>query len=103
MVELAGRLVKKLGIGAIAVGIAADRRDFSQRDAQDIALPDVQTLGPQTGAKVPDFTLADQHGQPRSLQSLMGPNGLMLVFSRRPTGALTAKHNSPNCKREALG
>ena len=81
MAELAGRLAKKLGIGAIAVGIVLTTGLQSTR-AQDIALPDVQKLGPQTGAKVPDFTLADQHGQPRSLQSLMGPNGLMLVFSR---------------------
>jgi peroxiredoxin len=81
MAELAGRLAKKLGIGAIAVGILLTTGLQSTR-AQDIALPDVQKLGPQTGAKVPDFTLADQHGQPRSLRSLMGPNGLMLVFSR---------------------
>jgi cytochrome oxidase Cu insertion factor (SCO1/SenC/PrrC family) len=46
------------------------------------ALPDVQALGPQVGSRVPDFTLSDQHGQRRSLQSLMGPKGLMLVFSR---------------------
>ena len=81
MAELAGRLAKKLGIGAIAVGILLTT-GLQPTRAQDIALPDVQKLGPQTGAKVPDFTLADQHGQPRSLQSLMGPNGLMLVFSR---------------------
>jgi peroxiredoxin len=46
------------------------------------ALPDVQKLGPQVGARAPDFTLSDQTGRQRSLQSLMGPNGLMLVFSR---------------------
>jgi hypothetical protein len=45
-------------------------------------LPDVQKLGPQVGTRVPDFTLSDQAGQLRSLQSLMGPKGLMLVFSR---------------------
>jgi hypothetical protein len=45
-------------------------------------LPDVQTLGPQVGTRVPDFTLSDQTGQPRPLESLMGPKGLMLVFSR---------------------
>jgi peroxiredoxin len=46
------------------------------------SLPEVQTLGPQVGSRVPDFTLADQQGQPRSLASLMGPKGLMLVFYR---------------------
>ena len=45
-------------------------------------LPDVQRLGPQVGAHVPDFTLRDQKGQSRTLASLMGPKGLMLVFFR---------------------
>ena len=53
-----------------------------QQAAAPPPLPDVQTLGPQLGARVPDFTLSDQTGRPRPLQSLMGPKGLMLVFSR---------------------
>jgi len=44
--------------------------------------PDVRKLGPQVGSHVPAFNLVDQHGQRRSLESLIGPNGLMLVFSR---------------------
>jgi hypothetical protein len=44
--------------------------------------PDVKTLGPQVGARVPDFSLPDQHGQTRTLSSLMGPKGLILVFNR---------------------
>ena len=31
---------------------------------------------------MPDFTLLDQKGQSRTLASLMGPKGLMLVFYR---------------------
>jgi len=46
------------------------------------ALPDVQTLGPQVGARVPEFTLLDQNGRSRTLMSVMGPKGLMLVFFR---------------------
>lgn len=38
--------------------------------------------GPEIGEKVPDFALTDQHGQTRALNELMGPNGLLLVFSR---------------------
>jgi len=38
--------------------------------------------GPEIGAKVPDFTLPDQHGRSRALHDLMGPNGVLLVFSR---------------------
>jgi hypothetical protein len=43
---------------------------------------DVTKLGPQVGDKVPDFSLSDQHSQMRTLASLMGPKGLVLVFNR---------------------
>ena len=38
--------------------------------------------GPAVGSRVPDFTAVDQDGRSRSLHSLMGPKGLMLVFFR---------------------
>ena len=50
--------------------------------SQGPALPDVQKLGPQVGSRVPDFTLLDQQGQSRTLASLSGPKGLLLVFYR---------------------
>jgi hypothetical protein len=43
---------------------------------------DVSRLGPQVGARVPDFSLPDQSGRVRNLQSIMGPRGAMLVFVR---------------------
>jgi hypothetical protein len=43
---------------------------------------DVSTLGPQVGESVPDFGLPDQTGSTRTLQSIMGPKGAMLVFIR---------------------
>jgi peroxiredoxin len=43
---------------------------------------DVQTLGPQVGTKVPDFSLKDQQGVLHSLRSVMGPKGVVLVFFR---------------------
>jgi len=46
------------------------------------AVPDVQRLGPQVGERVPDFTLTDQQGRSHTLTSLLGPQGLMLVFFR---------------------
>jgi len=46
------------------------------------AVIDVQKLGPQIGARVPEFSLRDQHGETRTLSSLMGPNGAILVFFR---------------------
>ncbi len=43
---------------------------------------DVSKLGPQVGERVPDFSLKDQHGETRTLPSIMGPKGAMLVFVR---------------------
>jgi hypothetical protein len=43
---------------------------------------DVSKLGPQVGERVPDFSLVDQRGSTRTLQSIMGPRGAMLVFIR---------------------
>jgi len=50
--------------------------------AQEVRKIDVGKLGPQVGATVPDFNLPDQHGTRRTLQSLMGPKGAMIVFYR---------------------
>jgi hypothetical protein len=49
--------------------------------AQEPAV-DVQKIGPQVGDRVPDFALPDQQGHTRSLESLMGPKGAVLVFFR---------------------
>ena len=43
---------------------------------------DVARLGPQAGERVPDFNLPDQNGKSWTLQSIMRPNGAMLVFFR---------------------
>ncbi len=43
---------------------------------------DVSKIGPQVGERVPDFSLVDQTGSTRNLQSIMGPRGAMLVFIR---------------------
>jgi hypothetical protein len=43
---------------------------------------DVSKLGPQVGQRVPDFSLPDQTGKIRNLQSIMGPRGAMIVFFR---------------------
>ena len=43
---------------------------------------DVSKLGPQVGDKVPDFSLPDQTGTVKTLQSIMGPKGAMLLFIR---------------------
>ena len=43
---------------------------------------DISRLGPQVGERVPDFNLADQSGRQRTLESIMGSRGAMLVFVR---------------------
>lgn len=70
-------------VGAVFCGLfSLVGQVTAQQSAPQPVLPDVQKLGPQVGARVPDFTLLDQKGQSRTLASLMGPKGLMLVFYR---------------------
>lgn len=38
--------------------------------------------GPDVGESIPKFELSDQHGNPRNIDSLAGPNGLLLLFYR---------------------
>ena len=63
----------------VAIALAASSVLTAQRSAETI---DVQKLGPRVGAAVPAFNLPDQAGRPRTLQSVMGPNGVVLVFFR---------------------
>ena len=42
----------------------------------------VADLGPQVGEQVPNFELTDQFGDAHDLESVMGPNGAMLLFHR---------------------
>jgi hypothetical protein len=44
--------------------------------------PDLTALGPRIGAPVPQFGAVDQFGRAQTLQTLMGRDGLMLVFFR---------------------
>jgi cytochrome oxidase Cu insertion factor (SCO1/SenC/PrrC family) len=67
---------------AVACALVSLVAPTAQQPALQPTLPDVQKLGPQIGTRVPDFTLLDQKGQSRTLASLMGPKGLMLVFFR---------------------
>ena len=50
--------------------------------AQERTAINMASLGPQIGERVPDFSLPDQHGQIHTLDSIMGPNGAMLLFYR---------------------
>ncbi|MDP6535810.1 MAG: hypothetical protein QGG02_05680 [Gammaproteobacteria bacterium] len=50
--------------------------------AQSRVAVDVASLGPQVGELVPGFSLPDQNGQIWTLDSILGPNGAMLLFHR---------------------
>ena len=50
--------------------------------AQSPITIDVNSLGPQVGEYVPNFNLPDQNGQVQTLDSIMGPNGAMILFHR---------------------
>src|SRR6185369_8103157 len=63
--------------------------------AQGVRKIDVSKLGPQVGEMVPDFNLADQQGRKRTLQSVMGPKGAMIVFYRSADWC-------PYCKTQLL-
>jgi hypothetical protein len=58
------------------------RADAGQAPEQARQKIEVAKLGPQVGQRVPDFNLRDQTGRMRSLQSIMGSRGAMLVFFR---------------------
>jgi len=68
-------------MAAFAMDLTASSASQSATQAPAAAI-DVQSLGPQVGGTVPDFTLMDQRGQSRSLQTLLGPKGALLVFFR---------------------
>jgi len=60
-------------IKAVAAGVLLLAQNASLRAAEPGLLP---------GAKVPAFTLRDQDGNPQTLKSLAGPNGLLILFNR---------------------
>lgn len=43
---------------------------------------DGMTTGPAIGERVPEFALPDHNGKQWTLHDLMGPSGLLLVFTR---------------------
>jgi hypothetical protein len=73
LVSLIALFVSTCGVGDATGGQAAGAVR---------ATVDVAKLGPQVGQRVPDFSLPDQTGRVRTLGSIMGPRGAMLVFLR---------------------
>ena len=75
-------------VGAVLIALAIvgpaqpGHSVFAQQAPPAPPVVNVQALGPQVGARIPDFSLVDQAGATRTLRSLMGPKGLMLVLFR---------------------
>ncbi len=69
-------VVRITAITALLAGTAATA------NAQSLTGVDVEALGPQVGERVPDFNLPDQSGEYHSLESVLGPNGALLLFHR---------------------
>jgi hypothetical protein len=82
MIAMRNRRSSVLVAGVVCTVLSLSVRAAPQQPSPQSSLPDVRKLGPQVGSPVPDFTLRDQKGQSRTLASVMGPKGLMLVFNR---------------------
>ena len=68
---------------AVAVGLLASTTiEFSSHAMQTRAPVDVSSLGPQVGQLVPNFNLSDQNGRVWTRDSILGPNGAILLFHR---------------------
>ncbi len=66
-----------LGLAAAGMVFAVGSDEMQSRTPIDVA-----SLGPQVGELVPAFSLPDQNGQIQTRESILGPNGAILVFHR---------------------
>lgn len=66
----------------LLVGLTALLGATTTSQALPRSAAELAALGPQVGQKVPDFSLLDQRGERRTLKSILGLNGAMLVFFR---------------------
>ena len=72
-----------LAIMVLGIGWGAMQSRTSIDDATQSRTPiDVASLGPQVGERVPAFSLPDQNGQIHTRESILGPNGAILLFHR---------------------
>ena len=74
---MASKIYKVFPVLVIIILAATNVALGAEREAIVVA-----NLGPQVGEQVPDFQLSDQFGEIHNLESVMGPNGAMLLFHR---------------------
>jgi peroxiredoxin len=72
-------IMRSMSFAALALLLFVSLPARAQQAPQKI---DVSRLGPQAGQPVPDFRLQDAQGKVWTRDSIMGPKGAMLVFSR---------------------
>ena len=74
-----------------AAGLAAARYNAAKRmplnrivalAATALVAQAAVTTGPEIGQAIPAFSMVDQNGTARTLKSVMGPKGALLVFYR---------------------
>ena len=82
MIHLTTMRLSRRPASPLALALLAVLFAQTAAKSQSPARIDVSKLGPQVGERVREFTLKDQNGKPRTLQSIMGPKGVMLVFYR---------------------
>ena len=71
------RIVLAGALCALPLVVPAEARAMQESPPVDVA-----SLGPQIGEQVPDFALPDQNGRIRTRDSILGPNGAILLFHR---------------------
>jgi hypothetical protein len=74
--------MRSLFVFSLLVAAAGVGQARAPQSGDRAARVDVETLGPRVGAGLPDFSLRDQHGVLRALESLLGSNGAIIVFFR---------------------
>ena len=67
---------------ALAGALCALPLGIPTQATQERTPVDVASLGPQIGELVPEFSLTDQNGRIRTRDSILGPNGAILLFHR---------------------
>ncbi len=71
--------MRRVTVAYVLTGLLAVAPAQMQEPREQI---DVSGLGPQIGETIPDFSLPDQNGTVWTRDSIVGPNGAMIVFHR---------------------
>ena len=75
--------MRNVSTRALLAGVlAALVLGFPSQGMQSRTPIEVASLGPQVGERVPDFSLPDQTGRVWTRDSVLGPNGAILLFHR---------------------